>query len=214
MSTSAYTIDLTTYPECTPLVAEATRLIQSGKKPIIRNSGVPSKVQLQARFRGVRETLRQLYKDPSYAVGNCVHEAAHALIMEEDALPNVRFSGPGILYNKQTDQIFPYGARVDNDADPTIPADENVVLRRTMHIVVGGIAMETYTGITEKSDHADYTNSFLPNYLRLPAQLRKEEPERFWERAQSAVKSGWLVLPGQKEKVLARALDYLSVLYR
>src|SRR5690348_2693095 len=129
VSTTKYTIDLNAYPDCKPLVEEAARLIESGKKPIIRIFGVPFKAQTQQKFRTCRETLRQLYKDPSYAVGNCVHEAAHALIMEEDGIPNVRFRGPGILYDKQTMELFPYGARVDNDADPTIPLVEEVILR-------------------------------------------------------------------------------------
>ena len=214
MGTTKYTIDLDVYPDCKPLVEDATRLIGAGKKPFIRIFGVPSKVQMQPRFKSLRESLRQHYKDPGFAVGNCVHEAAHALIMEEDSLPNVRFGGPGILYDKRIDELFAYGARVDNDADSKIQLDETVILRRTMHNAIGGVVMYAYTGIEDKSDDADYARTFLPNYLRLPAQFRKQSPEDFWKRAQDKVKTEWLAVPGQKEKVLARALDYLHVLYR
>jgi hypothetical protein len=56
----------------------------------------------------------QLHQNPAYAVGACLHEAGHAVLMHDGGIKNIKFSGPGIL-RKPDGSLFPYGARVDGD---------------------------------------------------------------------------------------------------
>lgn len=127
-------IDMVAYPECQPLVEQATQLIKAGKIPVISQNGLAFTVRQQlkaakipvishndltfavrqqAAIQEYRTRIYQLHRNPSYVVGNCLHEAAHATLMEDDGVRNIKFSGPGIMLRNGV--LFPYAARIDRD---------------------------------------------------------------------------------------------------
>ncbi len=154
--------------------------------------------------------LYQLYRNPAYAVGTCLHEGAHAILMTDGRVQNVKFSGPGIL-RKSDGSLFPYGARVDGDPQTDRTIDAAFIFEKTTHMVVGGIAMQKYSGIKEVSDAGDY-GIFLRNCASTPEFFKEEKPEELWARAVKHVDS-WLEQPEIKSRIFARAAEYLEQLY-
>src|SRR5271168_5397583 len=65
------TIDTAAYSDCKSLLEQATALVDTGKVPIISNPGLSF---------SYRTKLDQLYRNPAYAAGTCLHEAAHAIL--------------------------------------------------------------------------------------------------------------------------------------
>ena len=136
-----YTIDLSLYPDCRPLIEQATTLIKSGKRLHIQTAGVPFSVRSKLPFKNYQMKIYQLFRDPSYVVGTCLHEAAHAVVMEEDGILNTRFFGPAIQYNRTNKTLFPSGARIEPGEEPDRILNEALIFERTTQLVVGGIAL-------------------------------------------------------------------------
>jgi len=208
---SKYTIDLSLFPDCKHLVEEASRLIKEGKRPTITyGRGVKFAVRSKQPFKRYRLKLLELYGDPYYATGTCVHEAAHGLMMEENGEHNVRFFGPDISFGK-IGVLFPSAARVQCDPQPETLLTESLIFQTTTLLAVGGIAMEKYSGIKEISDKKDY-DDFLEKYKATPNGYFKEGPEDFWKRARRRA-SEWADVPKTKTKVFEKASEYLCLLY-
>lgn len=207
---SKYAIDLGKYPDCRPLVEDANRLIRTGKRPTITyGRGVTFAVRSKQPYKGYRLQLLTLYGDPCYAVGICLHEAAHGLMMNENGESNVRLCGPDISWRDGV--LFPSAARVECDPRPEVPLTEQLILQTTVLLAVGGVAMEKYSGIKEISDRKDY-DDFLEKYKTTPSGYFKESPEDFWKRAQRKA-SEWADVPQTKMKVFGKVSEYLHLLY-
>lgn len=208
LSALRMTIDTTAYPECRSLLEQATAFIAAGKVPLLSLAGLSD--ENQAEFEKYRTRIYQLYRNPSYAVGTCLHESAHGILMEDNGVQNVRFSGPGIL-RKADGSLFPFGARVDSDPQIGQPIDAAFIFKVTTQLVVGGVAMQKYSGIEEVSDAGDY-DFFLRNSALTPQFFKDEKPEAFWARAAKHIDL-WLERPEIKQRILVRAADYLGQIY-
>ena len=208
---SQYTIDLSLYPDCRRLIEEASRLIKEGKGPTITfGRGVNFAVRSKQPFKKYRLRLLELYSDPSYATGICLHEAAHGLMMEENGERNVRLFGPDISFGKNG-ALFPSAAHVECDPQPEVVLTEGLILQTTTLLVVGGVAMEKYSGIKEISDQKNY-DDFLEKYKATPDGYFKEGPKDFRNRAKDRA-SKWADIPETKTKVFEKASEYLRLLY-
>lgn len=222
-------IDIVAYPECQPLVEQATQLIRAGKIPVISQNGLAFAVRQQlkaakipvishndltfavrqqAAIQEYRTRIYQLHRNPSNVVGNCLHEAAHATLMEDDGVKNIKFSGPGIMLRNGV--LFPYAARIDRDPQLDREVNEALIFEKTTHMVVGEEAARKYAGITEASGDGDY-QTFLSNCATTPQFFRNEKPEDLWKRAVSHLNS-WLDKPEIKARVFAKATEYLPQL--
>jgi len=155
--------------------------------------------------------IYQLFRDPSYAVGTCLHEAAHAVVLEEDGVPNNMFFGPAIQYDRVTKTLFPSGARIEPGKERKRIVDAALIFERTTQLVVGGVALEKYAGIKEVSDAKDY-DDFKKKYATMPDDLRNEKPDDLWKRARENASSR-LDSPETKMKVFEKASEYLPLLY-
>ena len=204
-------IDLNAYPECQPLMELASSFIKAGKTPTLETVGVPFSVRSKQPFKNYRLKIFELFGKPEYAVGICLHEAAHAILMEEAGVLNCRFFGPAIQYDRANRTLFPSGARIEPGKERDRKVDEALIFERTTQLAVGGVALQKYAGITEVSDDQDYKD-FARKYATMPDALRKEEPNVLWKRAQLNA-STWLDKPETKQKILARAQGYLQLLY-
>jgi hypothetical protein len=204
------TIDTLAYPGCSKLLERATALVDAGKIPCISLNGLSFSHQTKPEFKEYRTRIYQLHRNPAYAVGACLHEAGHAVLMEEDGVQNVKFSGPGIL-RKADGSLFPYGARVDGDPQANHKIDSNFIFVKTTHMVVGGIAMQKYAGINEVSDGEDH-RMFLSNCATTPEFFKDEKPEALWARATRHVEL-WLERADVESRILAKAAEYLEKLY-
>src|SRR5450432_2697528 len=131
-----YTINLEVYPECKPLVEQASALIKAGRTPHIEITGVPFSVRSKQPFKNYRMQIIEFFRDSGYAVGTCLHEAAHAVRMEEDGIPNCRFIGPGIRYNRKNRVLFPYGAAIEPGEEPDRTVDSALIFERTTQLAV------------------------------------------------------------------------------
>lgn len=187
---SKYAIDLDRYPNCKPLVEQARRVIKEGQRPTITfGHGVTFTIRSKQPCKGYRLQMLTLYGDPYYAVGTCLHEAAHGLMMEENGERNVRLFGPNISFG-ENGVLFPSAARVECDPRPEAVLTEELILQTTILMAVGGVAMEKYSGIKEVSDQKDY-DEFLKKYNATPNGYFKEGPKNFWERAQNKASLGF-----------------------
>lgn len=206
------TVDTTAYPDCEPLIERAAALINAGKKPRVEIRGVPVEIQLKPSFKELKERLKRLYRNPVYGFAQCLHESAHAIVMEEDGIPRTIFGGPGIRYNRQTKTLFPYAAKIDPIGEPDQILDESLIFKRALHAAVGSVAIEKYAGVTEQSDDKDYKD-FAEKYATMPAALRKEQPIDLWGRAQQKARMR-LDNPQTRANIFARIPQYLGLVYR
>src|SRR5260370_37177309 len=126
-----YAIDLVLYPDFRTLVDQANALIQAGKTPYIETPGVTFSVRSKQPFKNHRMKIYQLFRDASYAVGTCLHEAAHAVVLEEDGVPNNRIFGPAIQYDRVTKNLFPSGARIEPGKERKRIVDAALIFERT-----------------------------------------------------------------------------------
>ena len=208
---SKYFINLEKYPDCRHLVEEAGKLIKEGKRPTITfGRGVTFAIRSKQPCKGYRWQILALYGDPYYATGICLHEAAHGLMMEENGEHKVRLCGPNISFGKNG-ALFPSAARVECDPPPETVLTEGLILQTTTLLVVGGVAMDKYSGIKETSDQKDY-DDFLEKYKVTPDGYFKEGPKDFWNRAKDRA-SKWVDIPETKTKVFSKASEYLRLLY-
>jgi hypothetical protein len=158
-----------------------------------------------------------LYWDMQDRFGNrdygrqvCLHEAAHAEIMEQDGIQNVRFAGPDITYDPSTNKFIPSSARAIGDDQPNAVVDDNYIFTIVCHMAAGGAALRL-AGIAETGDDGDFQD-FKRKYTASPPKSG-EKPEALWKRAQEAVATR-LNEPEKKRKVEARAEEYFWRLYR
>jgi hypothetical protein len=209
---SLFTIDEQLYPDCKPFIEQATTLIKAGRQPRIEIVGIPFSVRSKPlfKFKTYQARIYELFRDPSYAVGTCLHEGAHGVLMEEDGIPN-KFLGPGIRYNRESKTLFPYGARIEPGKQTGRTATLAVIFEGTTHIAVGGVAMQKYAGIMEVSDDQD-CKDFLSKYATMPEELRTEKPADLWKRAQENARTR-LDIPETKAKIFAKVPEYLALLY-
>jgi hypothetical protein len=202
---SKYTIDLSLYPDCRRLVEEASGVIKEGKRPTITfGRGVNFAIRSKQPFKKYRLQIEENYSDPYYAVGVCLHEAAHGVMKEENGETNIKLCGPGIRFD-ENHVLFPYAAYVTSDPKLYAP------LQVTIMLTVGGVAMEKYSGIKEVSDQKDY-DEFLRQYNGTPSGFFTEGAKEYWKRAQDAA-SAWADIPATKMKVFEKASEYLRLLY-
>src|ERR1700684_1477981 len=81
--------------------------------------------QIVARHKQTDEAFKRLYWDMQDRFGDrqygyrvCLHEAAHAILMEQSGIKNVRFSGPAILFDLEKNPktgFFPIVAMASGD---------------------------------------------------------------------------------------------------
>jgi hypothetical protein len=182
--------------------------------------------QIVARNKQTDEEFKRLYRDMQDRFGDrqygyrvCLHEAAHAILMEQSGIKNVHFSGPAILFDLERNPrtgFVPAGAMASGDDTPMQRINVNWILEVLIHSAAGGIALRDYEGIPlEDSDLSgadDDYRIFFMRYSALPPVLRQEAPEIMWRRVQERA-SAKLNEPETKAKVLARAEEYFALLY-
>lgn len=164
------------------------------------------------RFRELYERMQLDFANQDFGYKVCLHEAAHAVVMELDGIQNVRFSGPEIYYNFESDVFGAAGARITGDDQPNAVIDDGYIFMRTKHIAAGGIALRKFMDLQENEaggggDYADFRRLFRKN-----PPTSGETPDGLWKRAQEAV-DAMLDNSDLKEKVLNRADEYLRLLY-
>jgi len=164
------------------------------------------------RFRKLYDKMQSDFANKNFGHRICVHEAAHAVLMELDGIKNVRFSGPEIYYNFERDVFGAAGARVRGDDQPDAIVDDSYKFMMTKHFVAGGIALRKFLGLKENEtgEGGDYAD-FLRLYSKNPPN-NGETAEALWKRAQEAV-DGMLNDAELKERIMRRADEYLRVIY-
>jgi hypothetical protein len=169
--------------------------------------------QQDVEFLTLYWDMQDRFGDKGYGYEVCLHEAAHAILMEQDGIPNVRFEKPAILYNPNTGKFRAFGAMVHGDDIPGNLATPEWILKVTTHAVAGGIALQELLGLNPKDtgDDNDY-QSFMVRCATAPPGLLKESPQDLWLRAQDVARTR-LTEPETKTKVEARAQEYLKALY-
>jgi hypothetical protein len=207
-----YTIDLERYPECRSLVNEAIRLIKSGRRPkIAYGPGVTFAIRRKEPCKSLRIRLMVLYGDPNYAVATCIHEAAHAVMMEELGQPNVRISGPDITLDRNG-SLVASGAWMQSDPEGEIEMTEELFLRQTARNATGDVAVQKYCGIGETGNDAQDFGDFFFKYYALQQEYNNGSPLEFWKRARAHA-DVWTDRPETKMRILTKAAEFLHVLY-
>jgi hypothetical protein len=164
------------------------------------------------RFKELYEKMQRDFANRDFGYKVCLHEAAHAVLMELDGIKNVRFSGPEIYYNFRADAFAAAGARVTGDDQPDAIVDDDYKFMMTKHMVAGSIALRKFMGFEENEaggggDYADFLRLFRKNPPR-----SGETAEALWKRAEIAV--GTMLDNAElKEKVFKRVDEYFRVLY-
>jgi hypothetical protein len=165
--------------------------------------------QQDRRFVILYWDMQDRFGDRDYGRHVCLHEAAHAELMEQDGIHNVRFAGPDIIYDPTTDRFIASSARAIGDDQPNAVVDDAFVFMIVCHMVAGGVALRL-AGVAETGEDADFED-FKRKYAANPPKSG-EKPEALWKRAQEAV-AARLNEPETKQKVRARAEGYFRLLY-
>lgn len=162
------------------------------------------------RFVHLYSDMQNSFADRNYGREVCLHEAAHAELMEQDGILNVRFTGPDISYNPHTDEFIASSGRAVGDDQPnaTVINDEYIFMI-VCHMVAGGVAL-CLAGKIETGDDADF-EYFKQRYAANPPKSG-EKPEALWKRAQDAV-AARLNEQETKQRVEARTQKYFDLLY-
>jgi hypothetical protein len=165
-----------------------------------------------ARFKHLYERMQEDLSNEDFGYRICLHEAAHAVLMEMDGLKNVKFSGPEIYYNFNADAFSAAGARVTCDDQPNAIVDDAYKFMMTRHMVAGGVALRKFHGlkVEETGNNGDLAD-FLRLYKKNPPTTG-ETPDAMWKRAEAAV-DAMLDKAELKHRILARADEYFRVLY-
>jgi hypothetical protein len=168
--------------------------------------------QADPRFLSLYWDMQDRFGDRNYGYEVCLHEAAHAILMEQDGIPNVRFEKPMILYDPQKDEFPAFGAMVRGDDTPNQKVDEVWIFTVATHAVVGGIALQKYLGVKPEDDGDDRDYADFERRCKASPDLVREKPDVLWKRAQDAV-CAKLDDPRQRARIEARAKEYLALLY-
>jgi hypothetical protein len=134
------------------------------------------------RFVDLYGRMKKDFADEQFVKRVCLHEAAHAELMEQDGIPNIEFVGPDIIYNPYTDRFIATGARVFAN-DPNAVVDDDYILRAATHGAAGGIALEM-AGYTDTGDTGDFED-FKRLYDKNPPKSG-EPADALWKRARQA----------------------------
>jgi hypothetical protein len=166
--------------------------------------------QQDRRFLFLYWDMQDRFGDRNYGYEVCLHEAAHAVLMEQDGMQNVRFAGPEIVYDPAMDKFVATSARASADDLPNVVVDDAFIFKITSHMTAGGVALRTLVNAKEHGDSDDYAG-FAIKFSQHPP-TSGETAEEYWKKVQDAV-AVRLSEPETKSKVLARADEYLKKLY-
>ena len=166
--------------------------------------------QEDRRFVALYWDMQDRFGDRNYGYEVCLHEAAHAVLMQEDGIQNVRFAGPDIIYDPRTDKFIGSSARATGDDLLNVVVNDAFVFKITSHMAAGGVALRTLANVEECGDEEDYLD-FTRKFAQY-APTSGETAKEYWKKAQDAV-AVRLSEPETKSKVLARADEYLKKLY-
>jgi hypothetical protein len=163
------------------------------------------------RFLKLYWNMQRDFGDRNYGREVCLHEAAHAVLMEQDGIKNVRFAGPDIVYNPFRRDFDGSSARAIGDDQPDAVVDDNYIFKIVQHMAAGGVALRLLANIQDDvGDRGDYED-FARKYANRPLSTGGAS-EHVWSRAQHAV-AARLAEPETRATVLARADQYFPLLY-
>src|SRR6266480_224301 len=91
--------------------------------------------------------MQNSFGDRKYGYEVSLHEAAHAILMEQDGLQNVRFSGPDVVYDVMTRQFKGSSARTIADDMPNAIVTDDFIFMITVHMVAGRMGLEKLADI-------------------------------------------------------------------
>jgi hypothetical protein len=169
--------------------------------------------QHDPEFLKVYWAMQDRFSDEDFGYRVCLHEAAHAVLMEQDGIKNVRFEKPAVFY-RPSDGSFPrLGAMVHGDDTPDKAVDEARLLTLATHAAAGGIALQEYFGVKPEQTGCEHDYSqFLVGCAKAPLEALKTKPDDLWKQAQEIARSR-LTDAATKAKVEARAWEYFDLLY-
>ena len=161
------------------------------------------------RFLKLYWSIQRDFGDRSYGREVYLHEAAHAELMEQDGIQNVRFAGPDIIYDPTSDRFIASSARAIEDDKPHAVVDDDYIFKIVCHMVAGGVALRL-AGIAVAGDDGDF--EYVKQKYAANPPKSGEKPEALWKRAQDAV-AARLKEPATRQKVQARSEAYFRLLY-
>jgi hypothetical protein len=140
-----------------------------------------------SQFKELYRRMQASFEDKNYGYRVCLHEAAHAVLMELDGIKNVRFTGPEIIYDQTIDRCVGAGGRATGDDQPEVEITDEYIFQRTMHMAAGGVALRMLGGAKaeDTGEGGDYQD-FKRLYRKNPPS-NNEPLEVLWKRAQEAV---------------------------
>jgi hypothetical protein len=165
--------------------------------------------QEDRRFVGLYWDMQERFGDRDYGHQVCFHEAAHAELMEQDGIQNVRFAGPDIVYDPIRDRFIASSGIAVGDDQPNAVVDDEYIFMITCHFVAGGVALRS-AGIAETGDAGDF-KYFQKKFAANPPKSG-EKAEAMWKRAQECV-AARLTESETEKRVEARLEKYFRRLY-
>jgi hypothetical protein len=167
--------------------------------------------QADSRFIGLYHYMQQKYRDPEFGKKVCLHEAAHAIYMGRAEHQAIRFIGPAILYNENTDEFIAIGALVDGGF-VWAPASEETLFQEAKIRAAGGLAVRKLLNHDDAGDEQD-RRGFLEVCRSAPPHLQNINAEEMWARAQAAVEAD-LDSEQLRVRIWAKTEDFMEELYR
>src|SRR5271156_139729 len=137
-------------------------------------------MEKDSRFLTLYWSMQKEFGDRSYGRKVCLHEAAHAELMEQDGIQNVRFAGPAINYDAASKRFNARSAVAMGDDQPNAIADDDFIFKIVCHMAAGGVSLRL-KNIAEAGDDEDFED-FKRRCSAHPPKSG-ENPEALWKRA-------------------------------
>jgi hypothetical protein len=157
--------------------------------------------------------LQKQFEDSEFGYGVCLHEAAHAVLMEQDGWRNIQFKRPSIKYDPGN-KMFYAGAGIRGDRPLGAVTNLEFIEQVATHGNAGTVAIELLSGNRDRykrDDRRDHA-AFIKHCENWPPHIPWEDPELIWNRARDAA-TARIRNRQTTIKVTEKAREFLSILY-
>lgn len=118
---------------------------------------VPKERRGDPRFVGIRARINATYSDPNLIQQIAMHEAAHAIFLEEADTVGIKFFGPKIFYDSTKENPFDYqnASTKGSGRGGKQSFDAAWILKGAKACFAGGVAVRELMGVSDGGDATD-----------------------------------------------------------
>ena len=144
-------------------------------------------LQDEPGFIAARDKLLEKFKDRDFGRKVAIHEAAHAVFMEEMGVSNVELLDAEVDYDAERMKFTPLGPSVYGPIPLATSVDAARILAEAEVACAGGVAVRMFCGAASVGDAIDYRRFEERIQSSIAGQMLRLDPAEVWKRAQASV---------------------------